>query len=92
MEGKYGLLYKIYLRTHRRVIYINMLTDGTLHEHITDIEFQANEMLECLMRQMATAQGITEALKTTDQMVWVGAMNNIKASAEEIVLKEIVYA
>jgi len=74
----YGLLCETYLKTHRRIIYINLLTAGTLHEH--------------LMRQMAAAQGITEALKAADQMAWVGAMNNIKACAEEIVLKEMVYA
>ena len=92
MIGKYGLLYETYLKTHRRIIYTNLLTAGTLQEHLADIDTQANERLECLMKQMVAAQDITEALKAADQMAWVGAMNNIKACAEEIVLKEIVYA
>lgn len=90
--GKYGLLRKTYLKTHRRIIYINLLTAGTLYKHLAEIDTQSNDRLDCLMRQMAAAQSVTEALKAADQMAWVGAMNNIKACAEEIVLKEIVYA
>ena len=89
--GKYGLLHKTYLKNHRKIIYTNLLTAGTLHEHLAEIDSQANERLKIIMRQMAAAQGITEKLKATDQMAWVGAMNNIQACAEEIVLKEIVY-
>ena len=89
--GKYGLLRKTYLKNHRKIIYTNLLTAGTLHNHLAEIDAQANDMLELLMKQMIEAQGITEKLKATNQMAWVGAVNNIKACAEEIVLKEIVY-
>ena len=90
--GKYGLLRKTYLQIHRKIIYTNLLTAGDLHKHLAEIEQQANDMLELIMKQMAAAQDITEALKSDNQMAWVGAMNNIKACAEEIILKEIVYA
>lgn len=90
--GKYGLLRKEHLKKHRPVIYTTLLTTCKLYEHLSEIDIKANERLELLMKQMAKAQGVTEILKATDQMAWVGAMNNIKACAEEIVLKEMVYA
>jgi len=90
--GKYGLLRKRYLKTHRKITYINLLTAGTLHSHLAEIDEQAKDRLELIMKQMAAAQGVTEELKSNDQMLWVGATNNIKACAEEIILKEIVYA
>lgn len=90
--GKYGLLRKTYLKTHRKILYINLLTTGALHKHLSEINTQANERVDLLARQMAKARGITEALKAADQMAWVSAMNNIKACAEESVLKEIVYS
>lgn len=90
--GKYGLLRRTYLETHRKILYINLLTAGTLTRHLVEVDEQSRERLETLMKQMAERQGVTEALKSTDQMAWVGAMNNIKACAEEIVYAEIVYA
>lgn len=90
--GKYGMLHRTYLKTHRKIIYTNLLTAGTLNKHLAEIDAQANDRLELIMRQMAVAQGITERLKADDQMEWVGAMNSIRACAEEIILKEIVYA
>lgn len=90
--GKYGLLHKTYLKNHRRIIYTNLLTAGTLYNHLAEIDAQANDRLEFFVKQMAQSQGITESLKAADQMAWVGSMNNIKACAEEIILKEIVYA
>jgi len=89
--GKYGLLRKRYLKTHRKILYINLLTAGTLHSHLAEIDEQAKDRLELIMKQMAAAQGVTEELKVSNQMLWVGATNNIKACAEEIILKEIVY-
>lgn len=90
--GKYGLLRKTYLKTHRKIIYTNLLTAGTLYKHLAEIDAQTNDRLDYLIQQMAAARGVTEVLKAADQMAWVGAMNNIKACADEIVLKEIVYA
>ena len=87
--GCYGHLRLKYLKKHRRVLYINLLTSGELTRHLNEIDRQAREMLELLVKQMAQAQGITEQLKAEDQMAWVGAMNNIRSAAEEIVLREI---
>ena len=69
-----------------------MLLGGRLNSYLADIDQQAQEMLDTTIEQMAQAQGITEALKATDQMAWVGRMNNIQASAMEIVGKELIYA
>lgn len=87
--GRYGRLRLKYLKEHRRVLYINLLTTGELTQHLNEVDRQAREMLELLVKQMAQEQGVTEQLKAEDQMAWVGAMNNIRSAAEEIVLREI---
>ena len=69
-----------------------MLLSGKLNAHLEEVDRQANEMMERLTTQMAKAEGVTEQLKAADQMAWVGAMNDIKARAEEIVLTELIYA
>jgi len=89
--GKYGLLRKQFLREYRPMRYQNLLLSGRLTAHLNQIDREATEQVEVLMKQMADKQGVTEELKMQDQMKWVGLMNNIKASVEEIVLKEIVY-
>jgi len=89
--GKYGMLRKTYLKTQRKALYSQMIITGKLFDHLHEIDTQAKDMHELLMKQMADLQGITEALKATDQMAWVGAVNNIKACAEEIVFSEVVY-
>ena len=68
-----------------------MLLTGKLNEHLNQIDQEVREQVEMLMKQMAEKQGVTEELKVQDQMKWVRLMNNIKASAEEIVLKNMVY-
>jgi hypothetical protein len=90
--GKYGLLRKNYLKTHRKIAYTNLLTLGKLQEHLADVDQEANDRLRTIVSQAAERQNITEALKATDQMAWVGAMNNIKHQAEEIIVKELIYA
>lgn len=87
--GRDGRLRLKYLKEHLKVLYINLLTSGELTRHLNEIGRQAREMLKLLVKQMAQAQGITEQLKAEDQMAWVGAMNNIRSAAEEIVLREI---
>lgn len=87
--GRYGRLRLKYLKEHRRVLYTDLLTSGKLTQHLNTVDRQAREMLELLVKQMTQAQGITEQLKAEDQMAWVGAMNNIRSAAEEIVLREI---
>ena len=90
--GKYGMLRRSYLKDHRDGIYTGMLLTGKLNAHLTEIDRQATEMMECLTAQMAKAQGVTESLKASDQMKWVQMMNNIRSAAEEIVLTELVYS
>lgn len=89
--GKYGRMRLSYLKNHQRVLYTNLLTTGKLHSHLREVDEQANTRMELLTRQMAEAQGVTEQLKAKNQLDWVGAMNNIRSSAEEVVLVEIVY-
>jgi len=89
--GVYGRRHCDYLKKHRKIVYINLLTSGKLHSYLADINEQATDRLLTAMEQMKKTQGITEELKAADQMAWVGAMNNIKACAEEIVLKELIY-
>ena len=89
--GKYGMLRKQFLKEHRLARYQYLLLTGKLTEHLNQIDQEIREEVEMLMEQMAEKQGITEELKVQDQMKWFRLMNNIKACAEEIVLKEIVY-
>ena len=89
--GKYGAMRHNYLRDHHRGIFDGMLLTGRLNAHLEEVDRQASEMMERLTTQMAKADGVTEQLKAADQMAWVGAMNNIKARAEEIVLHELIY-
>ncbi len=90
--GKYGRMRLSYLKTHRKGVYTALLTSCRLNQHLVEIDSNAIDMLESLMKQMALDQGITEQLKAENQLLWVGKMNNIKACAEEIVLNQIVYA
>ena len=90
--GKYAELRRQYLKNHRRVMYANLLTSAKLTEHLAEVEEQAAETVRRLTKQMAEADGVTEDLKMKDQMRWVGLMNNYKHSAEEIVLKELIYS
>ena len=89
--GKYGMLRKQFLKEYRSARYQYMLLTGKLNEHLNQIDQEAREQVEMLMKQMAEKKGVTEELKAQDQMKWVRLMNNIKASAEEIILKNTVY-
>ena len=89
--GKYGMLRKQFLKEHRSARYQYMLLTGKLNEHLNQIDQEVREQVETLMEQMIEKQGVTEELKAQDQMEWVRLMNNIKASAEEIVLKNMIY-
>ena len=84
--GKYGMLRKQFLKEHRLAKYQYLLLTGKLTEHLNQIDQESREQVEMLMEQMAEKQGVTEELKAQDQMERVRLMNNIKASAEEIVL------
>ena len=89
--GKYGMLRKQFLKEHRSAGYQYLLLTGKLNEHLNQTDQEAREQVETLMKQMTEKQGVTEELKAQDQMEWVRLMNNIKASAEEIVLKNMIY-
>ena len=90
--GKYGRMRHTYLREHKKAYYTTLLFDGKLVAHLNEIDDAANTQMELLTKQLAKAQGITEALKAQDQLAWVGAMNNIRNAAEEIVLHEVIYS
>ena len=89
--GKYGMLRKQFLKEYRSARYQYMLLTGKLNEHLNQIDQEVREQVETLMEQMIEKQGVTEELKAQDQMKGVRLMNNIKASAEEIVLKNMIY-
>ena len=90
--GMWGRKYLRYIKEHRPVLHTTLLLSGKLNSHLAEIDKQATEMLDWLMKQLAEKEGITELLKAQDQMAWVGAMNNIRNAAEEIILAEIIYA
>ena len=89
--GKYGMLRKQFLKEYRSARYQYLLLTGKLNEHLNQKDQEAREQVEMLMKQMAEKKGVTEELKVQDQMKWVRLMNNIKVSAEEIILKNTVY-
>jgi hypothetical protein len=80
-----------YLKEHRRPLYASLLISGRLHDRLADTDEQAERILSELVKQMAYLQGITEALKTSDQILWVQRMNNIRNAAQEVVLNELIY-
>ena len=87
--GKYGMLRRSYLRKH---YYTGLQLSGKLDRHLEEINQQAKEMMDHLVFQMVKTFGVTEELKAENQLEWVRRMNNIRASAEEIVLKELIYS
>lgn len=89
--GIWGQRHKQYLKGYRPALYNALQLSGKLNSYLADIDQQAQEMTDTIIQQMAEARGITEELKASDQMAWVGMMNNIRDSAMEIVSKKIVY-
>lgn len=89
--GKYGNLHLEFIKQHRRGTYTTLLTENRLNEHLHRVDVQAHEQIDLHISQMAELMGVTEDLKASDPMRWVRMMNSIKASAEEIVMKEVVY-
>ena len=88
--GKYGRMHLDYIKQHRRGRYTTLLTEGRLNARLHEIDFEANKMLETIISCFASERGIDENLKSHDMLRWVAEMNNIKVSAEEIVLREVV--
>ena len=88
--GRFGNRRREYLRNHRKALYTSLLLTDKLNSHLEEIDRQASEMLENLTTQMAQRQGVTESLKASDQMKWVGLMNQARAEAEHNIMVEIV--
>lgn len=89
--GIWGQRHARYLKYHHKVLYMNLLTSGKLNYYLSDIDEQAEDMFSRLVSEMATRQGITEQLKATDQMAWVGKMNAICNAATEIINQDLIY-
>ena len=89
--GVWALRHKRYLKHHHKVLYYNLLTSGKLHSHLADVEEQAQDLFSRLVKEYAEKEGITEQLKSTDQMKWVGKMSAIRNAATEIINRELIY-
>ena len=89
--GVWGQRHLRYIREHRKVFYINLLISGKLQSHLADVEEQAQDMFDRLMKQRAERECITEKLKADNQMEWVGRMNNLRSAVTETVNAEVVF-
>ncbi len=90
--GIWGQRHLRYIKKYKRLFYVNLMTGGGVNSYLADINEQAEELFFRLVKQFSEKEGITEELKSTDQMAWIGAMNNIQARAREIVYTDIIYA
>ena len=90
--GKYGMMRRRYLEESRQGLYTRMILSGKLMEHLQEIDATCNRRMDQIIREMALIEGVTEELKAKEQMTWIRKMNSLHAAAEEIVLKELVYA
>ncbi|WP_373219978.1 TnpV protein [Ruminococcus sp. 5_1_39BFAA] len=88
---KYGMMRKTYLQEHKKGLYSGLLLTGRLMNHLLEIQEAAEQRMEEITEQMAADEGVTEELKSKDQMKWIQLMNSIRHSAEEIVLTELIY-
>ena len=89
--GKYGLLRLNYIKRYKLGLYFDLLMNDTLNEYLHNIDTIVMEKVQKLIKELTEKENITEKLKSSDQMLWIGKMNNIKDIAEEIVLKEYIY-
>ena len=90
--GIWGQRHLRYLKQHRKGLYSELLTTGKLNDYLADINEQAEEMFPRLVKQLAEKEGVTEALKAENQMLWVQKMNSIRSAAMEIVANDLIYA
>ena len=90
--GKYGRMRKAYLQEHRPVLWNSLILSEKLYPHLREIDETANRRLERMMPELMQSAGVTEALKASNPMKWVGLMNSLKAQAEEVILTELIYA
>ena len=89
--GIWGQRHRRYLKSHRRALYISLLTSGKLNSYLADINRQAEELFSRLVKQIAESENINEELKATDTTAWIGKMNNVRNRAAEVVSEEIIY-
>ena len=89
--GIWGQRHRRYLKSHRRALYTSLLTSGKLNDYLTDLNEQAEAMFSRLVKQLSEKEGVTEALKAENQMLWVQRMNNVHSAAVEIVSSELIY-
>lgn len=89
--GKYGLLKLEYLKKNKRGLYIELLMKDKLNEYLHDIDINLMDKEQKLIKELAEKENVTEELKSSNQMLWIGKMNNIKNRVEEIILKEYIY-
>ena len=89
--GKWGRIHREYLKEHRPILFNDLILSGQLWTYLSDLNDQAQERLSLIIEQMKVSESVTEELKATDQMAWVGAMNSIHNRAEEIILREMIY-
>ena len=89
--GMWGRKHQQYLKEHHPMLYSNLILTGRLHSYLAGIDTRARSKLHLLVTQLAEKEGINEQLKAQGQMAWVGAMNNIRNRAEEIILQELIY-
>lgn len=89
--GKWGRMHRDYLKEHRPILFNDLILSGRLWTYLADLNEQAKERLSLIIEQMKASEGVTEELKATDQMAWVGVMNSIRNRAEEIILRELIY-
>ncbi len=89
--GHWGRLHQSYLKQFRPMVYSDLLLSGKLHTVLADLNEQASDRLNLIIRQMAEAEGVTEAMKAENQMLWVQSMNSIRSRAEEIIKAELIY-
>ena len=89
--GKYGLLHLDFIKAHRKGRFTTLVSECRLNEYLHKIDLEANEMLDSIISRLAAQRGIDDNLKARDMLRWVTEMNNIKASAEEILLQEVIY-
>lgn len=89
--GVWGQRHLRYIKKKRKVLYLNLLTSGTLNGYLADFDKQAEEIFSRFVKQMADREGVTELLKADNQMEWVARMNNIRSRATEIIGKELIY-
>ena len=89
--GKWGRMHERFLKEHRPILYQQLVLQGKLNKYLADLNEQAQERLETIIRQMQRSEGVDERMKAQDQMLWVGRMNSIRHRAEEVILHEMVF-